>query len=64
MQAQFQQAYADSSADELLGVLHDLDADRLHAALHQAMSVQSGGSDGRNLIRLGSQFKHVVLTQT
>lgn len=41
-QAQFQQSYADSSADELLGVLHQLDVDRLHAALHDAMAVQSG----------------------
>ena len=42
LQARFQQSYADSSAEELLGVLHRLDAERLHAALQQAMTVQSG----------------------
>lgn len=56
MQAQFQQAYADSSAEQLLGVLHKLDADRLHTALHQAMTVQSGEYDGHNLIHLGSHL--------
>ena len=48
MQAHFQQSYADNSAEELLGVLHQLDADRLRAALHQAMAVRSGGYNRPN----------------
>lgn len=51
MQAHFQQSYVDSSAEELLKVLHQLDVDRLHAALHQAIAVQSG-----ELNQLGTDF--------
>lgn len=58
MQAQFQQSYADSSAEELLEVLHQLDVDRLHAALHQAMAVQSG-----ELNQLRAEFRFLKQSQ-
>ena len=59
MQAQFQKSYADSSADELLGVLHQLDVDRLHAALQHAMGVQSGEHIQHQFLKQ-SHVQHVL----
>ena len=61
MQAHIQQSYADNSAEALLGVLHQLDAERLHAALHQAMAVQSGGHTSINLVYQSTQLPNFLL---